>query len=170
MNRMDEWEQDALGAIPLHLDPEVARIFSGETGEHAERSAEIKAVYLARKEIEGKVKERIDRAMDLTCSQSGLVDGVWHVEGGTDPDGHTVNLAGEWGSVCTCGSHVWRHEFCKHLIRVEWELGAVLYDRIADFNPANESGCFKPGIFSRAVQFDLENAAYKAAKKEAGVS
>lgn len=153
---------------PLHLDPEVARIFSGEEEETAAVAAQVRAVYLERKKIEGEVRKRADKAVHLTCKPHPTLEGVYHVEGGTDPDGHTVDLRAAWGVQCTCGSHMMSFAFCKHLMRVEWERGEYYYDRWPSFE--GPGACYKPGIFSRAVAVDLENAAYRAAKKDAGVS
>jgi hypothetical protein len=149
-------------AKPLHLDPEAAAAFMGEPVNVVKWAAETKAVYMMRKKIEGEVRDRIDRAMHLTCQAHPNLEGVYHVEGGKDPDGHTVDLSVAWGMRCTCGSHMMSFAYCKHLIRVDFENGETVYDRWPSFT--GPGACFKPGIFTRAVQVDLENAAYRAAK------
>jgi hypothetical protein len=123
-----------------------------------EWSEEAKRVYMGRKEIEEKVRERIERAFTLTCERNHNVPDAYHVSGGRDPDGHTVDLQAEWKSQCTCGSHEWGEAFCKHLIRVYLSRGAFLADTWED-------GIYRAGLFTRAVNVDLENAARKAAQE-----
>jgi hypothetical protein len=113
-----------------------------------------------RKAVEAAVHERVERALTLECTRHPHLEDVYHVTGGKDPDGHTVDLRAEWKSQCTCGSHMWRDDFCKHLMRVNLERGAFLADTWPE-------GTYRPGIISRAVQVDLENAARRAAEREA---
>lgn len=145
----------------LQWDPEYAAIFN-EDGEPDVSgisqvlawSGELTRVYIGRQEIEEKVRERIGRAQTLKCEPHERVQDAYHVSGGKDPSGHTVDLRASWGEQCTCYDHMMNHRFCKHLIRVYLERGAF----IADTWP-NE---YRPGLFSRAVQVDLKNAARKA--------
>jgi hypothetical protein len=47
--------------------------------------------------------------------------GLYHVDGGSDPDGHDVNLLATGAPedpYCTCGDHLWRLCVCKHLMAV----------------------------------------------------
>jgi hypothetical protein len=120
---------------------------------------EAKRVYIVRQAIEEKVRARVLRSITLTCEANPNVLDAYHVAGGTDPNGHTVTLFSAWGEQCTCYSHMMNHEFCKHLIRAGLERGQFL----ADTWPEE----YRPGLFSRAVQVDLKNAARKAVQAKA---
>lgn len=152
----------AVPATPLQLDPEVAAMFNGEPKSEQATAWDEEAteLYIARKEIEAKVHRRILKAVELDCAPHDTLEDVYHVEGGTDPDGHTVDLRAEWGLQCTCGSHMMSFALCKHMIRVFLERRGWLADTW-------ENEAYRPGIFSRAVQVDIENAAYKAARDAA---
>lgn len=156
MKAMHEWEDEALDAIPAHLDPSRIPPYARKDERVEEWGAEAKRVYLARKEIEEKVWERIERALTLTPERNKTVPDAYHVMGGKDPSGHTVDLRASWGEQCTCYDHMMNYRFCKHLIRVGMARGEFL----ADTWPAEQ---YVPGLFSRAVQVDLKNAARKAA-------
>jgi hypothetical protein len=75
-------------------DPEVADAFMGEliTPQVLDWAAQTVAVYVARQEIEEKVRERIGRAQTLKCERNETVPDAYHVSGGQDPNGHTVDL------------------------------------------------------------------------------
>lgn len=142
-------------------EPAIAAIFSEgdepESPQVQEWSKESTRVYIGRQEIEEKVRERIGRALTLKCDRYPVPD-AYHVTGGDDPAGHTVDLRSVWGEQCTCYDHMMNHRFCKHLIRVGLARGAFLGDTWP-----NE---YRPGLFSRAVQVDLENAARKAGAEQ----
>jgi hypothetical protein len=142
-------------------DPEVAAAFADETSEP------VAVAGAARDDGEGfdyrraaeRVKRRIPKARELTCDPLPTPD-AYHVEGGTDLDGHTVDLRADWGHRCTCGSHMMNFEFCKHLMRVGLERDESFSDRAT----VASGGRVVPGLFSQAMEVEKEKAAHRAAK------
>jgi hypothetical protein len=128
---------------PLHWDPSaVPRCMQKPSPEQIQYRGVADRVHL-----------RVRRAQTLDCKVLDERNGRYHVTGGEDPEGHTVDLTADWGLQCTCGSHMMAHAYCKHLMRVGLERGLSFADM------KDENGILQPGMFKKAVEKDLENAA-----------
>lgn len=131
-----------------------------EWTEDAERAKQEHAAWYAK--ASESVMRRVEKARELDCEAMPTPD-TYHVTGGDDPDGHTVHLPAEWGFLCTCGDHMMRLSFCKHLMRVGLERGETFGDKGKDFATG---GPRVLGLFSQAMQVELDNVARRAAAIE----
>jgi hypothetical protein len=139
-------EQDKSGP---QWDPEKVPECMREGSEDENAAALAHATAYA--EASARVMRRVKKARDLECRPLFTPD-AYHVTGGTDNDGHTVDLRAEWGHVCTCGSHIWDHAFCKHMMRVGLERG----ESFSDTATVASGGQRVPGLFSRAMRVEME--------------
>jgi len=143
-------------ALPAHFDPERVPASIRADAHVAEWVADATRAHESYAEARKIVKTRIDNATStkrpLTCIRNPNLTDVFHVSGGRDLDGHTVDLRAQWGSKCTCYDHMMNFHFCKHLIRSELENGASLNDRYA-------LGVRSLGLYSIAMRVELDNLA-----------
>lgn len=139
----------------LHWDPEaVPQCMQKHCSERAtEWDEEATRACIQYRVAAARVHRRTVKAVDLECEVLDRRSGRYHVTGGDDPEGHTVDLLADWGEKCTCGSHAMAHAYCKHLMRVGLERGMWF----ADMKDAN--GILQAGMFRKAVEIELNNAA-----------
>jgi hypothetical protein len=151
-------------ALPAHFDPErvpACMRADAHLADWVEQADRTHAAYAeARKIVKTRIGNATNERRPLTCTRHPNLKDVFHVEGGKDPDGHTVDLHAAWGARCTCGDHMWGHHYCKHIIRSELENGLF----IADEFPIH--GVRRKGIYSRAMTVELANLARKRAAEE----
>jgi hypothetical protein len=157
---------------PAHLDPAQVPACMRADAHREQWEVDAGAAHAALMEVSGIVHSRIVRCQSLDCAPLATPD-AYHVTGGRDPDGHTVDLRAEWGSVCTCGDHMWSHHYCKHLMRVQLELGRwfsddCTYTAGATGDVLNLPIVRVPGIYSEAVARELETLAAKRAETTEG--
>jgi hypothetical protein len=147
--------QQTTTETPLHWDPTaVPQCMQRHGSEQATAwDEEGTRAYAQYREVARRVHRRVVKAVDLDCKALDKRNGRYHVTGGDDPEGHTVDLLADWGLKCTCGSHMMAFAYCKHLMRVGLELGLSFADM------KDERGLLQPGMFKDAVNKDLENAA-----------
>jgi hypothetical protein len=153
-------QNSATGTTP-HRDPTaVPQCMQAHVSEQAAAKQSARA-YIQYRKIADEVHRRVVKARKLDCETLDKRSGRYHVTGGNDPDGHTVDLLADWGERCTCGSHAMAHAYCKHLMRVGLERGLSF----ADWK--DERGLLQPGMFKKAVEKDLENAARRKGGQDA---
>jgi hypothetical protein len=155
---MKTQQQRTASALPAHFDPERVPASMRADSHVAEWVADATRAHESYAQARKIVKTRIDNATStkrpLSCVRNPNVPDVFHVSGGKDPDGHTVDLRAQWGSKCTCYDHMMNFHFCKHLIRAELENGAGLADRFS-------MGVRSWGIYSLAIEVELDNLSRK---------